>query len=79
MTFFKTTVQEQIKSKTNWMELGSSFYVIDYSKFAKGLETELEAESKSYAFLETVNGIQFQDKRSKNAYENNIEVLAQFN
>ena len=77
MTTFTTTVHEQIKSKTNWMDLGTMIYIIDYSRFINGLETEWEAESNAFVYWETSKGIQFQDERSKIAYINNIYILAQ--
>jgi len=78
MKTFKTTVQDQVKSKTNWMCLGTMLYVIDYSKFIKGLETELEAENNAFVYWESKKGIQFQDERSKIAYINNTSILAEY-
>ena len=77
MKTIKSTVKEQIESKTNWTSLGTMLYVIDYSKFINGLETETQAENNAFVYWETTKGIQFQDKRSKAAYNNNIVILAQ--
>lgn len=77
MNYLKTNVKDQIKLKTNWMDFGTTLYVIDYTKFLQGLETELDAENNAYIYWETKNGIKFQDDRSKLAYFNNLQILAQ--
>jgi hypothetical protein len=77
METFKTNVQLQIQYKMNWCELGDMLYVIDYSKFIKGLETEAEAENNCYTYWPTKKGLQFQDERSRIAYVNNATILAQ--
>ena len=77
MKTFTTTVKQQIESKTNWMSLGSMLYIIDYSKFLSGLESETEAENNAYTYWETKSGIKFQDERSRQAYVNNKSILAE--
>ena len=73
----KLTVKEKIQSATNLYGFGELIYVIDYSKFIDGLETEIEAENRAFVYWKTNKGIQFQDDRSRIAYENNILILAQ--
>lgn len=77
MKTFTTTVKQQIESKTNWMSLGSMLYIIDYSKFLSGLESETEAENNAYTYWKTKSGIKFQDERSRLAYVNNEFILAE--
>lgn len=78
MKFFKTNVKLQIQSKINWMPKGTLLYVIDYSKFSKGLETEKQAENNCFTYWLTTKGLQFQDEKSKLAYINNISILAEY-
>jgi hypothetical protein len=68
-----TTIKEQIESQS-WKGLGYTIYVIDYSKFIQGLETETEAENNAYTYWQTNKGIEFQDERSELAYNNNIKI-----
>lgn len=75
-TLTTTTIKEQVESATNWMELGSMIYVIDYTMFINGLETEAEAENNAFVYWETTKGIQFQDERSRVAYDKDVLVLA---
>jgi len=76
METIKTTVKQQIESKTAWMEMGTMLYVIDYTDFVNGTKSEKEVEDSAYTYWETKTGIQFQDKRSKFAYENNLLIIA---
>ena len=77
MKFELLSVKEQVQLSTSWYRLAEPIYVIDYSKYIDGLETETEAENKAFVYWETTKGIQFQDDRSRMAYENNILILAQ--
>ena len=68
----KTTVKKQIKLSS--VGYGYTIYIIDYTNFNLGIETETEAENKAFIYWDTKNGLKFQDERSKNAYYNNLII-----
>ena len=75
--FKNSTVKQQVQRASNWMGLGTHIYVIDYTNFSKGKETEKEAENNAFTYWNTKSGIEFQDERSRIAYLNNTPVLSQ--
>tara|TARA_R110000868_G_scaffold50875_3_gene161975 strand:- start:492 stop:734 length:243 start_codon:yes stop_codon:yes gene_type:complete len=77
MNNYKTSVKERVKSAINWVDLGTHIYVIDYSKFIDGLETEEEAENNAYTYWLYSRGVlKYQDERSRLAYENDLEITS---
>ncbi len=68
----KTTVKKQVELSS--VGYGYTIYIIDYTSFNLGLETETEAEKKAFIYWNTKNGLKFQDERSEKAYHNDLII-----